>query len=361
MRVSIDMRHVDDGRALASGIALARQARMPHAIEEIQPNDHPLALDELVGGDRPVVMRGLCRDWPIVASARQSDTAFAKALAAFDNGTPVDTLLLPHDADGVIGYNADFSAFNYEHYRVSVTQVLQRLGSASRLPDPPGIALQSASIPECLPGFAETHRLALLAPAIQPRLWIGNRVTTPVHFDEYHNIAVVIGGRRRFTLFPIEQIGNLYIGPLEFAPTGAAIGTARLDRLDDPRYPRLRDAMAHARQAELDPGDAIYMPPLWWHHVESLRRLNALVNYWWRPGPRDVYSADTSLGGLMHCILAFRTLPPTQRAAWRKVLEHYVFDDEPPVAHLPADRRGMLGEITPQLAAELKDRIRRYL
>lgn len=334
---------------------------MPSAIEEIRASDRAFALEDLLGADRPLVLRGLCRDWPIVAAARESDTAFAKALAAYDNGTPVDTLRMAPEADGVIGYNDDFSGFNYDHYRVSVTQVLQRLAAASREAAPPGIALQSAPMPSCLPGFAEAHPLPLLEPSIAPRLWIGNRVTTPVHFDEYHNIAVTVAGRRRFTLFPIEQIANLYIGPPDFAPTGAAIGVARLDRLDDPRFPRLREALAHAQQAELEPGDAIYMPPLWWHHVESLRSLNALVNYWWRPNPRDRYVPETALGGLMYCLLTFRDLPPAQRAAWRTVLDHYVFSGEPAAEHLPAERRGMLGDISPELADELKRKIREYL
>ncbi len=333
---------------------------MPRAIEEIRASDR-IALEDLIGADRPRVLRGLCRNWPVVAAARESDTAFAKALAAYDNGTPVDTLRMAPEAEGVIGYNQDFTAFNYEHYRVSLTQVLQRLAAASREEHPPGIALQSALIASCMPGFAEAHRLPMLEASIQPRLWIGNRVTTPAHFDEYHNIAVTIAGRRRFTLFPIEQIANLYIGPLDFAPTGAAIGIARLDRPEDPRFPRLREAMKHALQAELEPGDAIYMPPLWWHHVESLERLNALANYWWRPNPRDRYAPDTALGALIHCLLTFRNLPSAQRAAWRTVLDHYVFSDESPVAHLPEQRRGMLGEISPELAEELKAKIRGYL
>lgn len=333
----------------------------PRAIEEIRASDGTFALEDLLGADRPLVLRGLCRDWPIVAAARESDTAFARALAAYDNGTPVDTLRMAPEAEGIIGYNEDFTAFNYDHYRVTVTQVLQRLAAASREAAPPGIALQSASIPTCLPGFAQAHPLPLLEPSVQPRLWIGNRVTTPAHFDEYHNIAVVAAGRRRFTVFPIEQIANLYIGSPDFAPTGAAIGIARLDRLDDPRFPRLREALAHAQQAELEPGDAIYMPPLWWHHVESLLPLNALVNYWWRPNPRDRYVPDTALGCLMHCLLTFRNLPPAQRAAWRTVLDHYVFSEDAPAPHLPPERRGMLGDMTPALAAELKRKIRPYL
>ena len=57
----------------------------PAAIEEHRDTDQPIALADLVGRERPLVIRGLCRDGdakhhgPMVAWARQSDTAFARA------------------------------------------------------------------------------------------------------------------------------------------------------------------------------------------------------------------------------------------------------------------------------------------
>jgi hypothetical protein len=63
----------------------------------------------------------------------------------------------------------------------------------------------------------------------------------------------------------------------------------------------------------------------------------------------------------MHAILAFRSLGPAERAAWRGLLDHYVFDPADPVAHLPAERRGILGSMTPEQAAALREKIRRYL
>jgi hypothetical protein len=332
---------------------------MPTAIEEVRLTGRAIALPEIVDGERPLVMRGLCRDWPIVALALQSDTAFAQDLARYDNGTPVDALLMPPGENGVIGYNAELDGFNYRHFRVTVTQVLQRLASYSRQDDAPGLAMQSALISQCLPGLQETHSLPLLDPGIQPRLWMGNRVTTPAHFDSSHNIAVVVCGRRRFTLFPPDQVSNLYVGPLDFAPTAAAISLPPLESTQDPRYPRLQHALAHAQVAELEPGDAIYMPPVWWHHVASLEQLNALVNYWWRPAAYPGHVAEPGLDALMHCILAFKSLPRAERDAWKTLLDHYVFADEDPAAHIPVARRGVLGPLTPELVAKLRQMIRR--
>lgn len=48
---------------------------MPAAIEEHHDTDQPIALAGLVGRERLLLIRGLCRDWPMVAWARQSDWA----------------------------------------------------------------------------------------------------------------------------------------------------------------------------------------------------------------------------------------------------------------------------------------------
>jgi len=334
---------------------------MTAPIETFLYDGQPDALQTIVGGDRPLVIRGLVKHWPLVAAARESDRAFAARLMAADNGSPVDALLMPPEAEGVVGYRGDAEAFNFTHHRASVTQVLQRLLQFADAADAPGIALQSAPLAACLPGLLEQHTLPLLDEAVKPRLWIGNRVTTPAHFDEYENIACVVCGVRRFTLFPPEQVRNLYIGPLDFAPTGAAISMARLDQLDDPRYPRLREAMAHAQVAELEPGDAIYIPPMWWHHVASLGTLNALVNYWWKRTHGNTLAPNTRLGGLLHCILLFKSLPPAERAAWRELLDFYVFGEEDPAVHIPEERRGWLGELDEEQSRKLLERIRQYL
>ena len=47
------------------------------------------------------------------------------------------------------------------------------------------------------------------------------------------------------------------------------------------RYPRYREALASAQVAEMEAGDALFIPPLWFHQVEALEKVNLLINYWW--------------------------------------------------------------------------------
>jgi len=197
--------------------------------------------------------------------------------------------------------------------------------------------------------------LPLFDGTVLPRIWLGNRITTPTHVDEWNNVGCVVAGRRRFTLFPPEQIANLYIGPLDFAPTGAAMSMVSLRKPDFERYPKFRDALRQAQTAELAAGDAIFIPPLWWHHVESLEPFNVLVNYWWHDSLGAYASADSAFDALLHGILSIRALPPETRRAWAAFFEQYVFGPSlKSTGHIPPERHGILGALSPEQRAALR-------
>ena len=303
----------------------------------------------------PAVLRGIVSDWPAVQHARQSMAAFCNYVAAFDNGHDVDALLMPPEVGGRIFYNKDMSGFNYLYNRLPISAVIEQLLRYARIENPPAVAVQSALVSDCLPEFLNENHMPLLDTTVAPRIWIGNRVVTPAHFDESNNIACVVAGKRRFTLFPPEQISNLYIGPLGFAPTGTPISLVSFRDPDFTKYPRFREALKHAQVAELAPGDAIYIPTLWWHHVESLENCNALINYWWKGGIGSHFSIPSALDCLLHSIVNLNHLPPEQKAAWRAIYDHYVFNETNNAAeHIPEHRRGVLGEISPELATTLR-------
>ena len=138
----------------------------------------------------------------------------------------------------------------------------------------------------------------------------------------------------------------------------------RLHAPDYARYPRFREALSAALRAELAPGDAIYIPPLWWHHVESLGEFNVLVNYWWQGRTGEPRGNESAFDCLLHAIVNIRQLPQGTRQAWRALFDHYVFGPQEGLsAHIPIERRGLLGDLAPedivrlraQLASRLKD------
>ncbi len=313
--------------------------------------------EEILTRYRPAVMRGLVRDWPAVRAATTSAEEASRYLVGFDNGSPVDAILLPPQAHGAISYNEAMDGFNFARNRLPVSAVVEQLSRYALFEEPPSVAVQSALIPECLPGFAAQNRLPVLDDAVAPRLWLGNRITVPAHFDESDNVACVVAGRRRFTLFPPGQVANLYIGPLDFAPTGAAMSMVPFAAPDFEKFPKFRQALSAACSAELGPGDALFIPTLWWHHVESLdRKLNVLVNYWWNGALGTVERTASAMDCLLHSLVNIRPLPPELRNAWASMFRHYVFDaSDDELAHIPRQRRGILANLSPEDARRIRD------
>src|ERR1700733_1554025 len=335
---------------------------MTHALQTAQEwrnVDAATFHNEIRPRNRPAVLRGLVKDWPAVRASSLSERALSDYIARFDGGRPVETLIGDASIKGRFFYRDGLKTLNFERRQEQIGTTIERLLSLPPDASAPAIFIQSASIPDFLPDFARDNAIDLVGPAVIPRIWIGNSVTVTTHYDLSPNIACVVGGRRTFTFFPPEEIRNLYVGPIHFTLAGQPVSMVSLDEPDFDRYPRFEQALAAAQVAELEPGDAVYIPYFWWHHVKSLERFNVLVNYWWN----DSESASGSpYDCLLHAFLSLRHLPENQRAAWRAVFDHYVFQTGgDPVAHLPPDSRGALGAMTPELAAQIKAGLLRRL
>ena len=306
---------------------------------------------------RPAILRGLVRDWPAVAAGRTSPAAFCAYLKPFCSGASVPFFEGPPEIAGRFFYNERLDGFNFEPRKDGLDQLLDRLMRHLDDPRPPSFYAGSLAIPAYVPGFNRDNSIAALIPAsaFMESIWIGNRTVIAPHYDNTENIACCVAGRRRFTLFPTAQYRNLYVGPLDLTPAGQAISLVDTRAPDLDRFPLYAEAMAAAEIAELEAGDALYLPTLWWHGVESLTAFGVLVNYWWRDVPAYFESGFHSL---LHCALSVKDLPAPQRAAWKVIFDHLIFQtDGPPLDHLPKAARGLFGELTAGTAA----RIRAYL
>lgn len=309
-------------------------------LEGLQPDALPLAA--LVAAGEPVVLRGIARDWALVQAGLRSPQDALAYLRGFDAGLPVQYSFGGPEIEGRPFYNDDFTQLNFEVRRGLLTQVLDEIADTFDAPKPPTYYVASLLIERALPGFAQANDAGLAGQGIDASasIWIGNRVTASCHYDTPDNLACCAVGRRRFTLFPPEQIDNLYPGPLEPTPGGQVVSVVEFERPDFERHPRFRDALASAQTAELEPGDAIFIPSMWWHHVRSLEPFNVLVNYWWRSVPSFLSSP---LPALQHAMWALRDLPEREKKAWAKIFEYYVFGPgERAGQHLPDAARGEL-------------------
>jgi hypothetical protein len=309
---------------------------------------------------RPAVLRGLVKDWPSVRAASLSAEEAARHVASFYRGAEVEAFVGRPEIGGRFFYSSDMSGFNFQKQKARLTDVLGYLVSEGQKDDSAAVYVGAASVPECLPGFDAANPLPLLAgkPAI-PRIWIGNRTSVSTHFDLSDNVACVVSGRRRFILFPPDQLPNLYVGPLDHTMAGQPASMVPVHSPDFERFPKFREALDTAMIADLQPGDAIYVPTLWWHHVDALTPFNILVNYWWQNGPGD---AGSPFEAMAHGIFAIGHLPEAEREAWRGMFDHYVFRrNGDPAEHLAPERRGILGASTPELRARMKQFLLRAL
>lgn len=301
---------------------------------------------------QPWVQRGLVAHWPMTQAARRSPADAMDYLKSTWRGEPVGMLLAPPQAQGRFFYDDTLTGMNFRRETAPLDVLLDALAKMADDPQAPGVYVGSTNIDTCLPTFRAANDLPFGERNPLASIWLGNRSRIAAHFDLPDNLACVVAGRRRFTLFPPEQVANLYIGPLDVTPAGQAVSLVDFTKPDFDRFPRFAQALAHAQVVELEPGDAVFIPSMWWHHVESLTPFNVLVNYWWRQSPDYM---DSPVGALMAALLTMRDLPPAQREIWRGLFDHYVFRaDDHTAAHIPTHARSALAPLTESGARHLR-------
>jgi len=308
---------------------------------------------------QPAVLRGVAADWPAVTVARRSDEDLIAYLRRFGRDQRVAVIVGDPEIEGRFFYTDDFRSLNFKGGMSPLDSFLDRLLRDREDERPFAIAVQSEAVPALLPGFENENRIDLVDADVIPRAWIGNRIRVAPHYDLMENIGVVVAGRRRFTLFPPDQLKNLYVGPFELTPAGTPVSIVDANNPDLERFPRFAEALKWAQVAELEPGDAIYIPFHWWHGVDSLEPINLFINYWWNDRRRDL---GNPYDALLYAFYAVKALPEDQRAVWRMVFDHYVFGvNGDPAEHLPTDARGLLGEIDSEQLARFRTTLRQLI
>uniref|UniRef100_A0A1I8MKG7 JmjC domain-containing protein n=1 Tax=Musca domestica TaxID=7370 RepID=A0A1I8MKG7_MUSDO len=108
------------------------------------------------------------------------------------------------------------------------------------------------------------------------KAWLGPKGTiSPMHYDPKHNILCQIFGSKKIILASPKDSDNLYPHEGEFLSNTSQIYAASPDL---EKYPRL--SMVKFYHLTLQTGDCLYMPPKWWHYVES-ESPSFSVSFWW--------------------------------------------------------------------------------
>lgn len=312
-------------------------------LDGVVPSDIPKYIIE---GAEPVILRQLVKDWPLVIAGKNSDRASVDYLKRFYNGNTSIVCKIPAENKGRMFYNSDCTELDYKSFRGRIDDVLEEILDSSEKPDKPAYYIASNVINTHFPGLLQDNNLVIPraprphAMAERVSIWIGGASTATCHFDAMDNIACCIVGKRRFTIFPPDQVTNLYPGPLEPTPGGQVISLVDFKNPDFEKHPRFKSALQHAMVAELEPGDALFLPTMWWHHVESLAPYNVLINYWWDDAPSYLMSGMNALYAAM---LGIRDKSSNERYGWQQLFNHYIFNGtETASSHIPPEAHGFL-------------------
>lgn len=324
-------------------------------IADVRPDQ--VSFQELMREETPVILKGLARDWPLVRRGLESPEQAMDYLKSFYNGKKIVSYAGAPEIKGRFFYNEGITGLNFKTEWVQLDEFLDRVREHLGDENSPAFYIGSTTVDTYLPGLRAENDLVLNDEMFRRNkplvsIWIGNRTVASAHHDISNNIACCVAGRRRFTLFPPEQIDNLYPGPLEPTPGGQVVSMVDFANPDFKKYPRFKDALAAGQVADMEPGDVLFYPSMWWHHVEALEDFNILINYWWNTTPDYM---DTPMNTLLHALLSLRNRPAQEKRAWKALFDYYVFSPaEHAVQHLPEHARGNLGTMDELTARRLR-------
>ena len=271
-------------------------------------------LGQAVAAARPLVVKGLLERWPALAAGRESPKALNRYLKSLDRGLPGTVMEAPASAEGRFGYSRDMRELTFSKRQQGLSETLDRIEHQLSRPNASTVAIQMLPLATHLPDFIPQNPMPLL---------------------------------------PHTALANLYIGPIDNPPP---LSVVDLDAPDFHRFPRFEEALKSAQVAELECGDAIFMPRHWWHHVTSLDPYNAMVNYWWGAQPAGLENPHACF---LTALLALKDLPAAERSYWRVMFDTYVFQTSGnAVDHIPADLQGVLGSGRPAVRAALKQKLK---
>lgn len=306
----------------------------------------------------PTVIRGLASDWPLVEAGRSGGAAARSYLAGFARDRAFTVNIGQPGGGDRLFYDQEMR-MNFRTGKAALAEIFAGIDANEGRRDAPVIYLSSVDVKGYFDGLHEANHVDLGDRDPIESIWIGTRTRIAAHNDFPSNLACCAVGRRRFTLFPPDQFANLYVGPLDFTPAGRPVSMVDLRKPDFERFPDFRKALDTARVAELEPGDAVFIPSMWWHHVEGLEPFNVLINYWWRDTPKFLGQPQDAL---THALLAIRDLPDGEKALWRQLFDHYVFGDPDRArTHIPDQARGILDPIDAESAGRIRANLLRSL
>ena len=233
---------------------------------------------------RPAILRGVLDGWPALTTRPWSDLSYLKNLAghrtvpiehgqhyldeAFDERLmTLNEFITQHLEGPPPTNNGRPTAYLAQH---ELFTQLPRLRRDIIQPDYCMLSLEE--------GEEEEEAAAAAAKDdVRVNAWLGPAGTlSPLHYDRYHNLLCQVVGSKYIRLYAPDQSDSLY--PHTSGPHKVSSQIVEVDDADHEKYPKF--GSAPYCDLVLNAGECLYIPPLWWHFVES-RSISFSVSFWW--------------------------------------------------------------------------------
>lgn len=239
------------------------------AVHPLRSRDPASSRGEPFSPGAPLLLRGAASGWPARAWDPQTLVARAGPLPVTLTRSPGDRLEFDRSSPQAL-----------RQTRATLAESAARI--AGERPGGPRHYVMQQPLAALLPALVDDLRTEELPAAVDPRgahLWFGGpAIVTPLHYDPVHNFYVQLYGRKRMLLAAPDELAGLY--PADFAGDCPHISRVDPEHPDLDAHPALADVTLW--RADLEPGDVLYLPAFWWHHVRSLSTAVS-VNLWHAP------------------------------------------------------------------------------
>jgi hypothetical protein len=246
-----------------------RRAPIP-VLERLSPIDFQ---QTYLAQERPVILRNAIRDWEPL---RTWTPEYLRGAL----GESRVTVARSPDGDY---YDPDTKVLRLPDVKLPFSEFIDHVFSPSGSTDK--YYLKQTSLSEFEPLARQVlNPDHIQTPDVTRNLWIGSAGNvTGAHYDMEENLLAQVRGRKRVILAPSSQMDELYpCSPFSIKPNFSRVNLARPDLS---RFARYRQATP--LEGTLEPGDVLYIPIYWWHHVTSLDA-GISVNFWWHADPRRI-------------------------------------------------------------------------
>jgi len=252
-----------------------------HNIEESPLIEEDIFLSEYVSKSKPLVFRGLARQWPATNKWRHLHNF------AHEHGhrsVPIELGSMMNSCgmkEQIMAFGEFFSSFLFPSSKKEVWTLQNATEDSSEI----GYLAQHPlldQIPSLTKDVELKPSLCGKAGPYNFNIWLGTGGTrTPLHFDSYDNLFVQIVGAKYVRIYSSAESENLYV--IRDASKSSTNLQGNMSEVDceledfDLKHPKARNAKFV--EVLLLPGDSLFIPSRSWHYVRSLST-SISVNYW---------------------------------------------------------------------------------